>query len=94
MRKRHVDEHNDADSEPGDQLSLAEQRPPSVVESIGGGQPKGKVVPLDPQILMSQPIVIAPVKRPLQQTNNLPAPATNGVHKPVVLPSKFEDQDI
>lgn len=87
MRKRHVDEHDDAITEPDDQMSIASNRhaqtPQLDQTSINGDGQRASVVPLDPEILKTQPIMIVASKKPLQQTNNLPV---NGVHKvtPVV----------
>jgi hypothetical protein len=73
MRKRYIEEHNDADSEPGDHLSVADSHTQTqnienrAVESNKTGH---VAVPLNPDILTKQPIVISTSKRPFQQTNN------------------------
>lgn len=85
MRKRHVDEQNDADTEPDDQIPLGgtgESSPPSVTGSVETKN-KTNVTPLDPEILKPRSKAIVSTKRPLQQTDNLPS---NGVHKTTLLP--------
>lgn len=67
MRKRYIEEHNDADSEPGDQLSVADSQTQTQMQN-------GKssvVVPLNPEMLTKKPFVISTSKRSFNQTNKV-----------------------